>query len=178
MQSSTGIWLGRAVFVSLGLFFTLIAMLPLGLAADAMHMPDLFFCAAFAWIIRRHETAPLALIFVTALFGDIMLMRPLGLWTMITIILMEAVRTQRIPLREQMFVVEWLIFMLVFALALGLNSMILSLSFHPALRFDLALDYFINTALAYPFIAALLHFVFRVRQPRVLVGASEIGRIS
>jgi len=88
--SPSTIWFGRAVFGSLGLITTLIALLPLGLSAEATVMADLFFCLAFAWVMRRPSTAPIGLILIMALLADFLLMRPLGLWSFISFNLMFA----------------------------------------------------------------------------------------
>jgi len=87
--SPSTIWLGRAVFASLGLISTLIAMLPMGLSAEANIMADLFFCIVFAWVIRRPSTAPMGMVLVIALLGDFLLMRPLGLWAFIVLMASE-----------------------------------------------------------------------------------------
>jgi len=176
--SPTTIWFGRAVFASIGLITTLIAMLPLGLSAEARVMADLLFCVAFAWVIRRPVTAPITLILIAALLADFLLMRPLGLWAFITLMASELARSQRIPLREQMFIVEWFIFALVFAVALFVNLIFLKFSFSPTPTFTLMLAYFISTVAAYPIIVALLHWVFRVRAPQADGGYARFQRVS
>lgn len=178
VESNSALWLEGAVFVSLGLVTTLISMLPLGLSAETTLTPDLFFCMAYAWIIRRPITAPLGLIFIVALFSDIMLMKPLGLWAFIILMSTELVRSQEKPLREQMFIFEWLIFALLFAVALAANSMLLTLALYPRPGFDLILGYFASTVLAYPLVLAVLHFIFRIRAPKAPGEYSRLGRSS
>ncbi len=172
------IWFGRAVFGSLGLIVTLIAMLPLGLSAEARVMGDLLFCLAFSWVIRRPSTAPIGLILILAILADILLMRPLGLWALIILMGSEFARTQRIPLREQMFIVEWIIFAAVFAFGLAANYLFLKLVFTPTPALNLMLAYFVNTVLAYPLIVAMLHWIFRVRAPKSPGGFSHLGRVT
>lgn len=171
------LWFNRALFMSLGLFVTLAAMLPLGISADAAVMPDLLIAMTFAWIIRRPDTAPLGLVLLLALFADVMLMRPVGLWAMLTLLVAEFARSQTRPLREQMFVLEWLIFSLVFVAAIGLNALILGLTFSPKPGFDLTLNYVINTVAAYPLVVGVMHWVFRVRSPGVAAGPDRLGRV-
>ncbi len=171
------IWFGRAVFGSLGLIVTLIAMLPMGLSAEAAVMADLLFCLFFAWTIRRPSTAPIGLIMLLALLADFLLMRPLGLWTFIILMGTEFARAQRVPLREQMFIVEWLIFAFVFAGALLVNFLLLKFSFSPTPSFNLMLAYFVSTVSAYPIVVAILHWVFRVRSPQAPGGYTTLGRV-
>jgi len=159
--SPSTIWLGRAVFASLGLISTLIAMLPMGLSAEANIMADLFFCIVFAWVIRRPSTAPMGMVLVIALLGDFLLMRPLGLWAFIVLMASEFARGQRVPLREQMFIIEWLIFALTFATSLFFNFLFLKISFSATPSLNLMFAFFVSTVVAYPIVVGLLHWVFR-----------------
>ncbi len=174
--SPSTIWFGRAVFGSLALITTLIAILPLGLSAEARAMSDLYFCLVFAWVIRRPSTAPMGLILVMALLADFLLMRPLGLWSFTILMASEFARSQRIPLREQMFIIEWFIFALVFAAALFVNTVILKFSFSPTPSFNLMFSFFVSTIIAYPIVVALLYWVFRVRAPQAPGGYTRLGR--
>jgi len=176
--SPSTIWFGRAVFGSLGLITTLIALLPLGLSAEATVMADLFFCLAFAWVMRRPSTAPIGLILIMALLADFLLMRPLGLWSFIILMASEFARSQRTPLREQMFIIEWFIFALVFAAALFVNMLILKFSFSPTPSFNLMFAFFVSTVAAYPIVVAILHWVFRIRAPQAPGGATNFGRVA
>ena len=172
------IWFNRALFVSLALFAILAAILPLGLYADALIMPDILMAMTFAWVIRRPETAPYVLVFLMALFADVMLMRPLGLWAMLTLLTAEFARSQRKPLREQMFVMEWVIFGFVFAIAVGASMMMLKLTFTPGPSVDLMLNHMVSTILIYPPVAGILHFVFRIRAPRDAARPDRLGRVA
>ena len=177
VTSASTIWFGRAVFASLGLLVTLLAMLPMGLSAESAVMADLLFCLFFAWTIRRPSTAPVGLILVLALLADFLLMRPLGLWTFIILMASEFSRAQRIPLREQMFIVEWFIFALIFAIAIAANFALLTMTFSPTPSFNLMLAYFISTVGAYPIVVAVLHWIFRVRSPQAPGGYTRLGRV-
>ncbi len=178
VETQSTIWIGRAVFGSTALIVTLSAMLPLGLSAESAVMADLLFCLCFAWVIRRPSTAPVGLIAFFALLADFLLMRPLGLWTFIIIVASEFARAQRVPLREQMFIVEWFIFAFVFAFALFANLAILEISFSDTPSFNLMFSFFLNTCIAYPFVVALLHWVFRVRAPQAPGGYTRLGRVA
>jgi len=163
--------------VSLALFSILISMMPLGLSADTLPMPDLVFALAFAWVIRSPSTAPLGVVVAVALLSDVLLMRPLGLWTLVIIIVTEFARAQRIPLRAQMLVVEWSIFAIAMALGLALNGMILSTTFTPRPGFDLVFNYWLISVVAYPVVCGLLHWVFRIRAPLVSATSDRLGRV-
>lgn len=171
------LWFNRLLFMSLALFATLAGMLPLGLSADSIVMPDVLLAMTFAWVIRRPSTAPYPIVFLMALFADIMLMRPLGLWAMLTLLLGEFARSQRRPLREQLFVVEWILFVVVFAVFTGINMLVLNFTFTPGPSSDLMLNHILITGLTYPFVVAALHWVFRIRSPRTAAGSDRLGRV-
>ena len=163
--------------MSLALFATLASMLPLGLSADSILMPDLLVAMTFAWVIRRPSTAPYALVFMVALFADIMLMRPLGLWAMLTLLIGEFARSQRRPLREQPFVAEWILFAMVLTVGVGINLLILNLTFTPRPSIDLMVNHIAMTTLSYPFVVAALHWIFRIRAPKTAAGSDRLGRV-
>ena len=170
--------LSQALFVTLGVICILAALVPMGLPADAAPMPNLVFVLAVAWTIRRPSASPWGLIFVLGLLADIVLMQPIGMWTLCTLLASEFVRAQRWPIREQMFAVEWAIFATLFALALGFNALLLGLVFAPRPSFGLALNYFLSTVIAYPILVGLLYWVFQVRSPSVSTQSRQFGRIS
>lgn len=172
--SPTQMWLKRALFVSLSLFAIIIAKIPLGLPADALQTPDIFFAICVAWVVRVPAAATLPLIFGMALLADIVMMRPIGLGVLTTILATEYFRAQRFTLREQMFVVEWLIFVAAFAVSLGLQMCILAMTFAATPPLDLVLTYIGLTALVYPVVVGVLRFVFRIASPK---NDAAIGRM-
>lgn len=177
MVSSSSVWFGSTLFLSLGFFTTLAALLPLGLSAEAVLMPDLFFCMAFCWVVRSAKTAPITIVFLVAFFSDLLLMRPLGLWTFIVVLSMEFTRYQRHPIREQMFIVEWVLFALLFGCALLFQSMLLAVSFSDLPDFDLTMWYFVTTVLAYPIVVIVLYYVFGIRVEKTPSGNQRLGRV-
>jgi len=152
-------------------------MLPLGLSADALVMPDIFFCMAFYWVVRSAKTAPVTIIFCVVFFADFMLMRPLGLWTFVVVLAMELTRLQRLPILEQMFIVEWILFSLLFAAALLFKSLLLTISFSETPAFELTVWYFFMTVVTYPFIVIVLYYIFRIRVEKTSTGNNRLGRV-
>jgi len=177
MASSSSIWFGSALFLSLGFFVTLAALLPLGLSADALIMPDLFFCMAFYWVIRSAKTAPVTIVFFVVFFADVMLMRPLGLWTLVVVLTIEFARYQRFPIREQMFIVEWILFALLFGAALLFKSILLTISFSDMPNLELTVWYFSMTIASYPIVVVVLHYIFRIRVEKTPTGNNRLGRV-
>jgi len=154
---------GSFVLASLGTVF--IAMLPLGLTTTAGLTPDLFFALVFAWIIRRPETLPLGLVAIMALFMDVMLMRPVGLWALFVILASEYFRMTGRTLREQMFAIEWLVFAVAFALGQAAQLLILKLAFVDAPGLRLVFGYMFITIIAYPAVVGVIVYGLRIRAP-------------
>ena len=175
-DTTTSIWMGRALFAGLCMFCIIAAKIPLGLPADAALMPDLFFVLVVAWVIRSPRTATLPLIAAMALLADVLLMRPVGLAAILVVLTSEYFRAQRFSIREQMFVVEWLFFVILYAGQMGLYIFVLAISFSEAPPLGLAMKFIGITALAYPIVVALIHTVFRVRSPKAESGAEIGGR--
>ena len=96
---------------------------------------------------------------------------------MITLLIGEFARSQRRPLREQPFVLEWVLFSVILAFGAGLNLLILNVTFTPRPSFDLMLNHVAMTAVAYPFVVGALHWVFRIRSPKSAVGSDRLGRV-
>lgn len=165
-QSTTTLWMKRALFVSLALFTIIIAKVPLGLPADASLTPDLFFALCVAWVIRAPSAATLPLIFGAALCADLIMMRPVGLGALLTVLATEYFRAQRFTLREQMFVIEWLFFLCIFAISLGLQASILAITFAEVPPIDRSLNYILWTALSYPLVVGVVRWVFRISSPQ------------
>ena len=170
--------LNQALFLGLGFFATLAAMVPLGLPADSPPMPNLVFALAVAWSIRRPASAPWGSVLAISLLADILLMKPIGLWAIATLAASEFARAQRWQIREQMFVMEWAIFAALFVLALTFHSLMLGIVFLPRPALGLSLSYLITTVIAYPVVVGVLHWIFGVRSPRVAHQSKRLGRIS
>ena len=177
-QSGATLWFSQALFASLGLFAVLAAMLPLGLSANAIPMPDLVFILAVAWVIRRPVAAPLGLVAAIAIIADILLMRPIGLWALVMIFSVEAVRARRWTIREHMFLVEWAIFATLFAVSLVATSIILGLAFAPRPGAYIMFTYFLSTVIAYPIVVGLLQWVLGVKRPKVAHRTIGPGQVS
>jgi len=164
--SDVQIWINRTLLAAVVIGFALISLLPLGLTAEARVMPDLMFCTVFAWVVRQRVTAPTLLIGALALLTDILLMKPVGLWTFFVILATEYMRVTGRSLRDQMFVIEWLIFALIFAFGQLFYITMLNLTFTPAPSAGLVLQYIVITILIYPLIVAFLYYGLRIRGVR------------
>ncbi|WGH77801.1 rod shape-determining protein MreD [Jannaschia ovalis] len=86
------VWLYRLVFALLASAILFFALLPFGPGEGGVPGPELTVCLIFAWVLRRPDYVPVWLIVVMLLLDDVMLMRPLGLWTLTVLLASEYLR--------------------------------------------------------------------------------------
>ena len=98
-MASMAIWRYRAVFALLSAGFVFLALLPFNTGEGGWPGPDLIVCLMAAWVLRRPDYVPIWLLLIVVLMADVLLMRPLGLWALIVILLSEYLR-RRVDLAE------------------------------------------------------------------------------
>lgn len=99
---TASVWGFRATFAGLSVLILFFALLPFGPAEGAVPGPELALCLACAFVMRRPDYAPPWLIVPLVLLGDALLMRPLGLWALVVLLVTEWLRrrvdqTEAIP---------------------------------------------------------------------------------
>lgn len=162
----------------LGLGAILFHLAPLQLTADARVLPDLLLVLACLWTVRQPQNLPLPLLACLLLIADFALSRPVGLWAMISLLMVEAMGAQREALRSRPFPLEWATFGMVLAIGLGLQSLILSLALVPRPDGTQTLHLFAITLGAHPLGALLLTYVLRVRSPKPAERSRRLGRVA
>ena len=161
----SSVWLYRGAFVGLALLLLFLRLLPLGSVAGDWPGPDLLLCLIFAWVVRRPDYLPVALIGAVILLEDLILMRPPGLWCALVILATEFIRARAVLTRELGFLTEWLLvggMMLALLLAYRLAF---SLAFLPQPGFGFALLQVLWSILCYPLGVAASRFAFDLRKP-------------
>lgn len=146
------------LFLALGLVAIYAPLVPFSHSAEGPAAPDLLYCLVAAWVLRRPFGAPLAAVLALGLLADVLLMRPLGLGALGLVLAAELLRTRRAQLTGGVFPVEWLAVAGVFAAMLAATALVLRLAFTDAPGLGPALGFAASTALAYPVIAAALHW--------------------
>jgi rod shape-determining protein MreD len=169
------------LFFLLLLSFTVlfVSVLPLDMQVHRLVRPDLLFCLFAAWVIRRPHTTPYFLIAVVALLADILMDRPIGLWALLILLSSEILRMSRGFLKDQMWLLEWLVIVGVFAGCILVQRLTLLINFLSVPPIEKELQYLAATAFAYPLVVAFLHWVLRIRQARSdgLVAPVSGGRV-
>lgn len=147
------LWGYRGVFVGLSALILFFALLPFGTGEGSLPGPELTLCLICAWILRRPDYVPLWLMVPVLLMDDILLMRPLGLWTLIVLLVSEFLRrqvdhTEALPYSSELpmvsgwiagaFLAQYLILLLLVAPTPPLTGLLLQA---------------VATIVAYPFVA-------------------------
>ncbi|CTQ48702.1 hypothetical protein [Jannaschia donghaensis] len=91
-MATRAVWRYRAIFAMLCAAIVFFALLPFGAGEGGVPGPDLIVCLMAAWILRRPDYVPVWLLLIVLILADVLLMRPLGLWTLILILMSEYLR--------------------------------------------------------------------------------------
>ncbi|MEM0948942.1 MAG: rod shape-determining protein MreD [Pseudomonadota bacterium] len=100
-------WRHRTLFLGLSFIIVFARLLPLDTGPGQFPGPDLLVCLAFAWVLRRPDYVPVAMIAAVILMTDILFMRPLGLWTACVVLGYEFLRSREPFSRDLPFMLEW-----------------------------------------------------------------------
>lgn len=176
--TGTRVWVEAALFLILGFVAIGIPLIPMGLAADSLPFPDLLLVLIIAWIIRRPETAPLLAVVFLAVLADAMLMRPIGLWSLIILIGTETLRFSIRAFRDIPFVLEWAYVAGLLILMTLLQSVFLLISFSDIYGFSDQAWHVLRTIAIYPIMVAVLHYIFRIRVPKLADRPNRLGKVS
>ena len=164
-----------ALFAGLAVLWLFVRLLPLSTLPPAVPGPDLLVCLVFAWVLRRPEYMPVALITIVVLIEDFLILRPPGLWALMVVLGSEFLRRRQALMREFSFPAEWVIVAVVLLCMLIGQRALLALTMVPQPPLGQALLQVLVTLAAYPLVVAVSHLLFRVRKPAT--GAvDELGR--
>lgn len=156
MADSVGdVWWYRLLFVLMAAFLAFVQLLPLDPGPGQMPGPDILLLCALFWTVVRPALVPVWLLAVVFLMSDLLLMRPPGLWTALTILGCEFLRSRRVLYRNAPFVMEWLLVAVVVAAMTVANVIMLSIFAVPQPTFGLTVIRLIFTILAYPLVVVL-----------------------
>ena len=168
-------WAGRALFVGLSFTFLFAQILPLNMVPDRIAAPDILVAFTLAWVIRRPDLTPVALIALVHFSADILLDRPPGLWAALIVISTEILRNRAADLRALAFPFEWL---LVTGTLVGLfisYRIILTILVLQQAPLMLTLTQLTITILVYPLVVLLSYLAFGVSRP-AMGEVDDLGR--
>ncbi|NNU79902.1 rod shape-determining protein MreD [Halovulum dunhuangense] len=166
------------LFTALALVAIHVQLLPLEIAAESTVLPELLLVLAAAWSLREPENLPLPLLAAALLLGDLVLDRAVGLWALTSLLVLEVLRLRREALYDRPFAIEWATFAGILAVALALHGLVLRLALIDVETGGLGFRLWLSTVLAYPLMAAFLHWVLRVRAPKPAERSRRLGRVA
>lgn len=156
------IWMNRGVFVLAAFVIVVAQMVPLDMRPVNWSGPDILLAMTLAWVARKPQFAPVAVIAALFLMTDLLLHRPPGLWAALVVILTETIRRQHRDFRNMPALVEWgTIGFGIVAITL-LNRLILAIVMVPQAPLGLTLIQMISTIAIYPLVVIIGRFVFGV----------------
>lgn len=154
----------RALFVALAAVILFLRLLPVNATAHGIPGPDLTLAFTFAWVLRRPDYVPAALIVAVFMLEDLMFWRPLGLWPLIVLGATEFLRAREEGSRDLPFVLEMGLVGGTMSAMLIANRLILGLAMVEQPPLGLELLRMIVTLIAYPFVVALSKLAFGLRR--------------
>lgn len=157
------LWTMRAVFVAVALLILLVDLLPLQTLPRNWAGPDLLFCLAMAWSVRRPDFVPIVLLGAVFLLADFLLSRPPGLAASLMLLACSDLRTRMRRHRDSGFAAEWLrATILIVAVAVAYR-VVLAITLVPVPPLALSAFQTVATALFYPLAVGLSVLLFGVR---------------
>ncbi|WP_299813076.1 rod shape-determining protein MreD [uncultured Jannaschia sp.] len=109
-MATRSVWAFRLLFVALSAGILFFALVPFGVGERAWPGPELMVCLTVAWVLRRPDYVPVWLLLPLLLLDDALLLRPLGLWTLLVFLLSEYLRrrvdhAEALPFLSELFLV-------------------------------------------------------------------------
>lgn len=164
---------GSALYMLSALILMFFKLLPLNPGTIIWPGPDLMLALTLAWVLRRPDQLPALVIVITMLVGDLVLLRPLGLWTALVLMGSEAARSREVRWRDQSFPMEWLrAATLVTMIMLGqhLVMLVFLLEVPP---FGMLVLHLVATVIAYPLVVLFSRYILGLRK----MSLAEAGRL-
>jgi rod shape-determining protein MreD len=170
------VWRERGLYALAVLAILTFGLLP-ALPSTGPFRPDLIAAMSLAWVMRRPESATLPMIAGAGLLSDILLGRPLGLWSIFMIVGSEIMRGRETGKGLQMRLAEWGLVTALFAVLTVCNWLVLGLAAAPRVPAGQLAWHILATGLAYPPVVAALYFGLRIRAPQPADRSRRLARM-
>ncbi|MDJ0823985.1 MAG: rod shape-determining protein MreD [Rhodobacter sp.] len=157
-------WIYGFAYFGVTASILLVHILPIEVGPDGYPGPDLILCITFAWVLRRPQFLPTPLVALVILAGDMLFLRPPGLWTALVVLGLEFLRGREAVSREAPFPVEWGLVAGVMTAMTAAYLLILAVFGVEQAGFGLTLLQLAATILIYPPIVLFSRYVLGVRK--------------
>ena len=172
------LWTCAIKYLVLSFIIISIQILPLPIVEQEILWPDLIFLVTVGWLIRKPNQLSIVTIFMVHLMSDILLLRPIGLWSGISLVIFVFVKWRVSKTKTTFKFGQELIFVMALLSLAIITNLILHYIFNilnpPIIMIFLQMTF---TILIYPVIMGFLHYILRVRygQPEDTVIGSRVG---
>jgi rod shape-determining protein MreD len=157
-------WAMRLVYLAIAAGLIFANLLPLETVPHGWAGPDILVAVTFAWVLRRPDYVPPALVAGVFLLTDLLFQRPPGLWAALVLLGAEALRSRAPALRDLTFPVEWLnVATTLVAMTLAYRIVLAVLMVDQA-PLGLSLMQMVATLVAYPVVVLLSRWLLGVRK--------------
>lgn len=148
-----------AGYVGIGLVALFFRLLPLNPGEPGLPGPDIMLALTLAWVLRRPDQLPVAIIVALALVGDFILDRPIGLWSFFVLVATELLRPRSQRWADQAFVFEWMRVAALIGLMLIGYRLMMMLFLLPVPPLAPVMLQWLATVAAYPVVVLALHMI-------------------
>ena len=156
------IWMNRSIYILAAFVIIVAELVPLDMQPSNWAWPNIMLAMTLAWVARKPDYAPVAVIAALFLITDLLQHRPPGLWAALVVILTETIRRQHRDFRNMPALVEWgTISVGIIAITL-INRLILAIVMVPQAPLGLTLLQMISTIAIYPLVVIVGRFAFGV----------------
>lgn len=125
--------------------------------------PDVVYCLMIGWVIRRPARVPIWIAPALGLFGDLMLMRPIGLGALGLMVATEVFRARARVFHGAPFAFEWLAAVAGFAALVFGMRLVLGATFADAPTAARLAVAVLATGVTYPLVLLGLTWCLRIR---------------
>ncbi len=155
----------RAMFLAIAGLVIFVRLLPVDIGGSHIPTPDIVLLLIFAWVVRRPDYVPVAMLAGLALFADVVFVRPLGLWALLTVLGSEVLRRRSRGPAVLSFPLEWLLVAATLLAMCLAQIVILGIALVPQPPIGAQALHFLVSVLAYPLVAAATIYGSGVRRP-------------
>ncbi|MDO5646940.1 rod shape-determining protein MreD [Paracoccus sp. (in: a-proteobacteria)] len=156
--------IGSALFLACYGVILFLRLLPLSGGPVIWPGPDTGLALIFAWVLRRPDQLPAAVIVLAVVIEDILLLRPLGIWALFTLLAAESARLREHRWRDQSFMIEWLrVAILMAGMVVGYR-VVLFVFMVPLPALGPVLLNYLATVAAYPVVVFVARWLIGLRR--------------
>ena len=166
------------LFVLIVFVLIFIKVLPLNTVPKEWTAPDLLLCVTLVWCLRNPTRAPIILLAALFLLQDIILQRPIGLFSAVATLMCEWAKCQALRAEEFPFVIEWVTAAIAMIAIFILVQSIASLSMITKPSMWVFGKELIFTILAYPLVTLLCRYGLGLRTHQVTEFEASLGQES